>query len=107
MSGDQLSLRWGTEPRSRHTDPSTSNAAAGEARSLASSHRDLIVEILRESGPLTPEEIADLSAGAMDKVQVCKRVKELERLERIEVSTNIKPRENRSGSRARVWRACG
>ena len=104
--GEQQELTWGTEPRARRADPLTSKAAANDARTMAASHRDLIVEILVEHGPSTPEEIAAHSDGGMDKVAVGKRMKELERTLRAEVAADIEERKNESGSKARVWRAC-
>ncbi len=99
-------MNWGTEPRARRVDPLTSKAAASDAHGSAASHRNLIWEILATHGPCTPEEIAGHSGGAMDKVAVGKRMKELERLLRAEVAEDLPARANDSGSKARVWRAC-
>jgi predicted transcriptional regulator len=85
-------------PSARNSDPSTSHEAAASMQTIAAEHHAQILRTLRTlAAPMSAEEIADAGHFA-DKVAVCKRFAELERLGCI-IKTDIKAR-NRSGRRA-------
>lgn len=91
----------------RRDDPDTSKAAAARAGSVQSYHHSLILDALASWGPMAPEQIADaLRIGSeeeyFDKVAVCRRVNELEKAGKIEVTGEL--HKNRSGRSARVFR---
>lgn len=96
----QTSFPWGTTARSRKTDPETSRAAASSMQAIVPTHHALICQILA-NGPMIPEEIADHTDGQLQRYEVCKRMKELERLGRVEVCGEGR---NRNGRKARKWR---
>lgn len=64
-------------PAARRSDPATSHAAAAEAHELRARHHALIVECLREHGPLGKDGIA--ARARLTGVAVARRTVELER----------------------------
>lgn len=92
------------DPRrfARTDDPATSHAAAHEARSLRGVHHRLILEILGRGEALNADQIADRSGGAMDRVQVGKRLPELLDARMVELSGGVAP--SHSGRAARCYR---
>lgn len=75
--------------RARHRDPHTSHQAARAARSLASEHQAAILVVLRRGGTWTADEIAERCG--LTKVQVCRRLAELERDDRIRPTGETRP----------------
>lgn len=91
---------WAASPRARTTDPETSHAAARSMTGTASEHRERILGVLEVHGDLTSEQIGEHCG--MSSVQVCRRMKELERLGLAEPTSE--QRRTQSGRMARVWR---
>ena len=91
---------WGAESRARHSDPSTSHAAAESMRGRTAEHRELILAVLNDHEGLTATEIGERCRLSM--VQVARRMKELERLGLAEPTKET--RLTGSGRPARVWR---
>lgn len=75
--------------RARRTDPHTSHQAARAARSLASEHQAAILAVLRRGGSWTADEIAERCG--LTKVQICRRLCELEREDRIRPTGETRP----------------
>lgn len=88
-------------PAARHTDPTTSQAAARRAAEFAASHAGRILEALRAHGPMTADEIARVVELLAH--QVNKRLPELERagLARPTGAT----RASAAGVPERIWEA--
>jgi hypothetical protein len=84
--------------RYRRSDPDTSREAAERVSEFDSDHHKAILDAMRRAGiPLAAEQIADALGGLMDKVQIGKRMCELERGGAI--SKTEKKHVNRSGRR--------
>jgi DNA-binding HxlR family transcriptional regulator len=98
----QESLDFNAHKLARTNDPATSVEAAESAEFLVGKHHGLIMDALTDFGMMAPEQIAD-RVGKMDKVEVCRRVNELEKAGLI-TDTGQK-HVNRSGRKARVFRA--
>lgn len=64
-------------PRARNTDPLTSWQAAGSAKELAKHHAKIIVECLKNYGPLGKDGIARFTN--LDPHQIGRRLPELQR----------------------------
>ena len=64
-------------PKARRADPATSHAAADEARELAQRHARIIVQCLKDSGPLGKDGIG--ARTQLTGVQIARRTVELER----------------------------
>ena len=64
-------------PRARREDPATSHAAADEARELAQRHARIIVQCLKDCGPLGKDGIG--ARTMLTGVQIARRTVELER----------------------------
>lgn len=84
----------------RVTDPATSHQAAARARHTAEDDRQLVLTILREHGPLTDFEIAELAGRQQTSLGV--RRGELVKVGLVEYAGITRP--SPSGSPARVWR---
>ena len=85
--------------RARGLDPSTSHAAADQSIDLAKQHFEKIVECLRRFGPMGKDGIAELVG--LDGNQVARRMKELEKDGRVELTgRTIK---SNSGRSEREW----
>lgn len=65
-------------PLARNSDPTTSHAAADQARELQARHHRIILACLREHGPLGKDGIA--ARTLLTGVQVCRRLAELDGL---------------------------
>ena len=95
--------------KAHRADPPTSHTAARHARSLASRHQAIILDVLRASGPSTGHEIAAATEHRLDgaeelnREQVMRRCKEMR--EQGLVSDTGKTRATPSGRQAVVWRA--
>ena len=64
-----------TAPKARRADPSTSHAAADQARDLTKRHHSIILACLRAHGPMGKDAIA--ARANLTGVQVCRRLAEL------------------------------
>jgi predicted ArsR family transcriptional regulator len=85
--------------RARSLDPVTSHAAADQSIDLARQHFEKIVECLRRFGPRGKDGIAELTG--LDGNQVARRMKELEKDGRVELTgRTIK---SNSGRAEREW----
>lgn len=76
----QLALTFDV-PLARSSDPSTSHAAADEAKQLQERHHRIILAALEAHGPAGKDRLAVLTS--LTGVQVCRRLVELERAGRI------------------------
>lgn len=85
----------------RRTDPATSRQAARSMALASEAQRKAVYWALVQAGrPVTADEIA-VRAG-LDKVQVCRRLPELERDGMAEPTDETRP--TPSGRAARCWR---
>ena len=66
---------------SHRSDPETSGTAARQARHFVGEHHRIILDALADYGPLTGDEIAEVTK--LDKWQVMRRMSELKRLGRV------------------------
>ena len=89
------------EPMARATDPITSHMAASEAKELAVRHHGLIVNVLRQHGPLGKDGIAKLTG--LESNQVARRLNEMKVIGLISL-TGKKVKSN-SGRNEREWTA--
>ena len=95
----QEALPFAPHTLARSYDPGTSHDAAHSAKELRKHHHELILSIMRRAPiPLSAEQIALLSGGKIDYVQVGKRLGELRRAEMI-IQTD-KQHRNKSGRKA-------
>ena len=86
--------------RARATDPITSFKAAASIEDMSKQHHDLIVAALRNIGPLGKDGISKFTG--LESNQVARRLKELQTLDRIELTGNqVK---SNSGRSEREWR---
>lgn len=72
--GDLIDLMQA--PRARRSDPRTSHLAAEGAKKFQRGHAKIILDALRASGPMLPEQIATQTGIAYHAV--CRRLKEIE-----------------------------
>ena len=93
---------FGTHPRklARRSDPSTSHAAAEQAKHFALQHYTKIVSCLKQYGPNGKDSIAELAG--LDKSQVARRLPELARLGHVELTGQLTT--SKSGRAEREWR---
>jgi len=91
------------EPRrlARHFDPSTSHAAAERVREFSGGQCVAILQVLRQRGSLSPEQIA--AHLKLDAYQIRKRLPELQRAGMAEPTGQAVP--TVSGRSQRLWRA--
>ena len=86
--------------RARVKDPITSFEAAESIKDVAKEHHDLIVAALRNIGPLGKDGIVKFTG--LESNQVARRLSELQKLDRIELTGNqVK---SNSGRNEREWR---
>jgi len=88
--------------RARQSDPATSKLAALRAKHLAAGDAADILRVLDCGRAMAAEQIAD-EIGHGDAVRICRRMKELERLDLIEATAEL--HRNRSGRHARKFRS--
>jgi predicted ArsR family transcriptional regulator len=86
--------------RARSLDPATSHAAADQAQDLARQHFELIVGCLQRFGARGKDGIAELTG--LDGNQVARRMKELEKDGRVELTGRTT--KSKSGRSEREWR---
>lgn len=89
------------EPRAHAADPLTSHEAAHRARDLAKRHAAVVLATLRH-GPSSAEGIVDRLGGALNTLQVMKRLSEL--LQAGEVEVVDEAGRTSSGRRCRRYR---
>lgn len=94
----QLAFDLG-EPRARSTDPVTSHLAASTAKELQARHHRIILECLRQYGPLGKDGIA--ARTRLDGVQTCRRLTELSRVGQIKETGRTVP--STAGRQEREW----
>jgi len=87
-------------PTARRLDPETSKAAAASAKELASKHHGVILETLRQHGPLGKDGIA--SRSRLEANAVARRMKELETAGEVELTGNTVL--STSGRQEREWK---
>lgn len=85
----------------RSTDPDSSFEAAERCVVFAGNHRERILRCLQHFGPLSKDQIADLTG--LTPVQCDRRLPELERAKQAETTGEY--RLSRAGCRERVWKA--
>jgi len=86
--------------RARANDPITSFKAAALVEDMSKQHHDLIVAALKNIGPLGKDGISKFTG--LEPNQVARRLKELQTLDRIELTGNqVK---SNSGRAEREWR---
>jgi len=86
--------------RARAADPITSFKAAALVEDMSKQHHDLIVAALKNIGPLGKDGISKFTG--LEPNQVARRLKELQTLDRIELTGNqVK---SNSGRAEREWR---
>lgn len=90
------------QPTARRTDPWTSHEAARRASKGAKSNRMAALIALREHGPLTDFELAEITGVAQTSIGV--RRGELVKAGLVEKVPGVR-RPSPSGSPAQVWRA--
>lgn len=89
------------EPAARRTDPATSKAAAAEARELQARHQRLILDALKQYGPLGKDGVA--ARTSITGVAVCRRLTELQRAGLIApTGRNV---QSTAGRSEREWKA--
>ena len=86
--------------RARATDAITSFMAADSVEDMCKQHYDLIVAALRNIGPLGKDGISKFTG--LDSAQVSRRLNELEKLDRIELTGRTV--KSNSGRQEREWR---
>lgn len=91
---------WRPAEHHRATDPATSRASAASAGNLAQNHARMILDALAGLGEGTASAIA-VKAG-LDPVQVNRRMKDLHRAGRVELTGETSP--GHAGRMERVWR---
>ena len=97
---DQLSLEDWVRTHSHRDDPETSAEAARRAVFLAGQHHRLILQALTDHGPMTGDEVANVTP--LDKFQVMRRMKELCEVGRVEDSGDRRP--TPKGRPSVVWK---
>lgn len=85
----------------RRTDPATSHSAAARVREFRARHADIILEALRQFGPMTVDEIAKRTR--LQSQQINKRTPELARAGLARADAGV--RGSASGRPERIWRA--
>jgi len=85
--------------RARGLDPFTSHAAADQSIDLAKQHFEKIVDCLQRFGPMGKDGIAELVG--LDGNQVARRMKELEKGGRVELTGRTT--KSNSGRAEREW----
>jgi predicted ArsR family transcriptional regulator len=85
----------------RSTDPESSFEAAERCVAFAGNHRERILHCLRHFGPLSKDQISDLTG--LTPVQIDRRLPELERAGKAETTGEY--RQSRAGCRERVWKS--
>lgn len=99
----QLAIEFAPVRLARRTDPHTSHEAAEHVSEFAAGHHKLILDCLKEHGPLSPDQIA--TKIRLDKFQICRRLPEMQRhIPQLAVPTG-ETRLSASGRKERVWRA--
>lgn len=98
---NQLAMNFDATTLARRTDPHTSHEAAEHVGEFAGGHHKLILDCLKEHGPLSPDQIA--TKIRLDKFQICRRLPELQRAGLAQ--PNGETRRSASGRAERVWRA--
>lgn len=83
----------------RRSDPITSHEAAERVKEFAAGHHKMILDCLKEHGPLSPDQIA--TKIRLDKFQICRRLPELQRAGLAQ--PNGETRRSASGRNERVW----
>lgn len=95
----QLGLEFDAKKLSRRADPATSHAAGEDTKAFRARHVATIWNALKEHGPMTKDEIADVTK--LDHVAVARRMKELE--ERKLARRTDLTRPSKTGREATVW----
>lgn len=95
----QLSISFDHHQLARRSDPETSRQAAERVKEFAAGHHKLILDCLKEHGPLSPDQIA--TKIRLDKFQICRRLPELQRAGLAQ--PNGETRRSASGRAERVW----
>lgn len=85
----------------RRSDPITSHEAAERVKEFAAGHHKMILDCLKEHGPLSPDQIA--TRIRLDKFQICRRLPELEKSGHAEPTGET--RLSATGRKERIWRA--
>lgn len=88
-------------PAARRTDPGTSHLAAASAKELQAQHHKIILAALNEHGPGSKDRIATLTR--LTGVQVCRRLGELEKLDKARPTGRTVP--STAGRQEREWMA--
>lgn len=88
-------------PRSRNNDPTTSHAAAARVAEFSAHHFAVIVQALKDFGPMTVSEIAKRTG--LGEQQINKRTPELAEAGAIALAGGTRP--GASGRQQRVWKA--
>lgn len=91
-------------PNARTTDPETSHAAGAAALNTSARQKQLILDVLREHGPLSKRGIArHLLDDGIDHIAVARRLPELQRDMAAEPTGDVV--KYGGGTGERVWRA--
>lgn len=85
----------------RTLDPVTSHMAAAQAKEMATRHHGLILNVLRQHGPMGKDAIASKLRGLDGAAAVCRRLTELQRAGKIK--TTGRHVASASGRAEREW----